>query len=174
MAEEVRNRQKEPNKNWTPTRLVKSLRNENIFVSDKAETLLLEMGDRGLTALLKALDDTDPYVSFSAADTLRLADHEQATRTFIKLLHEEDTNIKDFSKVALGRVGETALPILFEALNNPAHTSIRSDLILAIGEVRSEKPLPMLLEIVANKEEEFSIRSQRCQCFRFNWFQKSD
>lgn len=108
--------------------------------------------------LLDAINDNDKFVRRKIALVLSKmrVNNEPILDLFIKLLNDEDSQLRKQAANTLGQLGNVnAIKPLIDTLNDPS-LEVQRDAIIAIGKIGDETILPILIQIAQNPDNDIS------------------
>jgi len=123
---------------------------------------LVDIGsDKGVDAVVSALNSTDRRVRWNAVNHLGGVDSDKAVDALISSLNDEDYGVREIATRALGRNStDKALDSLISALNHQ-DSNVRTNAALTLGSIDSAKAVDGLISAL-NDEVSF-VRSRAAQ-----------
>ena len=129
--------------------LIEALRDENSFVRQNAATALGHIGDsQAIEPLIEViLKDKIDFVKQVAAKALANIG-ELSFEPLLKMLGNEDGNVRKNAAMALGLIGDAkAVEPLIEALKDE-HTGVRQNAAAALGLIKDTRAVEPLIEVL--------------------------
>jgi HEAT repeat protein len=117
--------------------------------------------EAAIPGLLKAIEDSDEYVRWSAADALGKLGSDAAIPELLKAIEHSNSGVRRRAAYALGNLGsEAAIPALLKAIED-SNSDVRSRAADALGNLGSEAAIPGLLKAIEHSNENLRIASIR-------------
>ncbi|KAB0239985.1 TIR domain-containing protein [Microcystis aeruginosa EAWAG127a] len=118
----------------------------------KVELLGLTKSNEVVNELNQALEDSDWFVRWNAAEALGNIGSETAIPGLLKALKDSDWSVRSSAALALGNIGsETAIPGLLKALED-SDRFVRGKAAEALGKISSETAIPGLLKALEHSD----------------------
>ncbi len=139
--------------------LIQELKDKDSKVFMGAAGELARIGSaarKAAPALLQRLQDDDGGVRCHAAYALRHVigpEAEHAIPALTKALNDKNGHVRNGAVLALGKIGEAAVPALVDALN---HENVRRSTIMVLGRLgpKAKAADPALSELLKNEKDE--------------------
>ncbi|MBI4835285.1 MAG: HEAT repeat domain-containing protein [Planctomycetes bacterium] len=145
--------------------LIDQLLNDNPLVVEEARNELLEIGKRAVPALIMALENEKPRLRYMVCEILTEIRDERALPVFIKLLTDKEeigNSIASLAAKGLGKLGDsTAITPLVSSLPTP-DVELRYEVINALGILRAEQAIPLLLSAITDTAKTYSDYLVKC------------
>jgi HEAT repeat protein len=128
---------------WDIAKILPNLNDRKVPIAIR-ETLITR-----LVALLTDAE-VDSDVQWFAIRILSEFDHPQIIRTLIEVLRTSDNDeLQTAAIAALSKLGNTAIPVMQELLDDPA---TRLFAVQALGQIRHSEIIPLLLQVVKDSD----------------------
>ena len=141
---------------WGPQIAIKSLGDEDIYISSAARDALVNLGEPAVEPLIEALKDEDYHVRDGAADALGNIGDERAIEPLIQTLKDKEWPVRSGAAHALGKIGDiNAVEPLINALEDE-ESFVRWAAAQALGNIGDNQAVGPLIE--ALKDEDYMVR----------------
>ena len=141
--------------------LLKALESEDKWVRRAAATALEGIDDkRIIQPLMRHLlekNEPDTEVRRSAAKALARMQPEEAIESLAKALRDSSLAVQLDAGYALGKIGEPAIGVLTEALNDP-DSRVRDSAVAALGNIGGDLAKKGLIGVLRNPNEESTVK----------------
>jgi HEAT repeat protein len=146
--------------------LIQSTRDQGFYVGAEAVRALGNIkDDEAVEALIQILNEkniiTTPDLREDAAEELGKIASRRAVESLIKALEDQSSRLRWTAVKALGLISsDEAIEILIQKLKSEHLSYILESYILALGEIRNEKAIDPLLQVLNDKKQLSEVRAK--------------
>ena len=137
--------------------LIKALEDKDGSVRANAAFALGEIGDeKALEPLLKEIKDKNHLVRIKTVKALGLLGNTKAVEALIEAMEDKNAEVRASAALSLGEIGdEKALNALIEkAENKKEDKDVRVEAICALGMLKVDSAIPVLIKLMKDSEED--------------------
>ncbi|MBM3236339.1 HEAT repeat domain-containing protein [Candidatus Poribacteria bacterium] len=152
---------------WLTRWLINRLQTKSVEIRTYILQALGKVGDESaLPAILNAAGDSNSTIRRFAVSALADLGDPRAVDALIGALNDSDTDIRAAAVTALGKLGDkraenALIALLDDKVENPAGSgeiSVRAQVVIALGHLRSHPALPLLKQMMATEANEWMRR----------------
>ncbi|MDD5687161.1 MAG: HEAT repeat domain-containing protein [Elusimicrobia bacterium] len=132
--------------------------------SSKRRTAVDNIGrlrdSKDVPVLIGALNDSDSGVKLAACEALGLMREQSATDKIIALLNDKEPQVRQSACIALGYIGDPKAQLpLVERVKNDPDSSVRTQAILILGNMRSQSAVDIFIPLLKDKNLDVQLLS---------------